>query len=93
MSGRLFSPQRDFLRSIKLRGTGEGGGRQEPGINFVGKSMGGRAWRREGRGRDIQWWEVGETVHNFSQQKKHTKVGTTKEGGGNREYKVRYLMC
>ena len=29
------------------------------------------------------------TLQNFSQQKKHTEVGTTKEGGGNREYKVR----
>ena len=28
------------------------------------------------------------TLHNILQQKKHTEVGTTKKGGGNREYKV-----
>ena len=29
------------------------------------------------------------TLHNILQYKKHTEAGTTKEGGGNREYKVR----
>ena len=29
------------------------------------------------------------TLRNISQQKKHTEVGTTKEGGGNREYEAR----
>ena len=29
------------------------------------------------------------TLRNFSRRKKHTEAGTTNQGGGNREYKVR----
>ena len=72
----------------------EGDRGPEPGSNGSGKSTGGR--RREGWRRDIQGDESREkqkinftTLCNFSQWKKHTEVGTTKEGGGNQAYKVR----
>ena len=55
--------------------------------------------RREKRGREAGYprgRELGEigntdftTMPNISHWEKHTEAGTTKEGGGNREYKVR----
>ena len=73
-----------------IRGGGQGG---KPRSNESGMSTEGGK-REDGRW-DTQGGESQEkleinfsTLRNFSQQKKHTEAGTTKEGGGNPEYKV-----
>ena len=68
---------------------------------WKGTGVGIREWGKAGSLREAGEERAGDGIpkgagvgrnrklRNLLQKKKHTKVGTTKGGGGNREYKVR----